>query len=50
VGKHLQRDLDLLKKEILSMGSMVEDATNIAEDIVFQIKGEVIRHVPEDKI
>jgi phosphate transport system protein len=28
--KHLQRDLDRLKKEILLMGSMVEEATNKA--------------------
>jgi phosphate transport system protein len=28
--KHLQRDLDYLKKEILLMGSMVEEATNKA--------------------
>ena len=30
MGKHLQRDLDILKKEVLTMGSMVEDATNKA--------------------
>ena len=30
MGKHLQRDLDLIKKDILTMGAMVEDATNKA--------------------
>src|SRR3990170_6845539 len=30
MAKHLQRDLEHLKKEILTMGSMVEEATNRA--------------------
>jgi phosphate transport system protein len=46
VGKHLQRDLDLLKKHILTMGSMVEEAINKAinalvqrrEDLAIEVK------------
>ncbi|MCA8955975.1 MAG: phosphate signaling complex protein PhoU [Planctomycetes bacterium] len=30
MGKHLRRDLDLLKKDILTMGALVESATNKA--------------------
>jgi phosphate transport system protein len=46
MGKHLQRDLDLLKKEILTMGSMVEDATNKAINAFTQRRkdlAEVVR-------
>jgi phosphate transport system protein len=46
MGKHLQRDLDLLKKEILTMGSMVEDAANKAINAFTQRRkdlAEVVR-------
>ena len=39
MGKHLQRDLDDLKKELLANGSMVENAVNHA------IEALVNRHI-----
>ena len=43
--KHLQRDLDALKKEILTMGSMVEEATNKAITSLTQRSPELAEEV-----
>ncbi|MGH7340870.1 MAG: phosphate signaling complex PhoU family protein, partial [Candidatus Rokuibacteriota bacterium] len=43
--KHLQRDLDTLKKEVLTMGSMVEEATNKAITSLNQRSPELAEEV-----
>jgi len=43
--KHLQRDLDALKKEVLTMGSMVEEATNKAITSLTQRSPELAEEV-----
>jgi phosphate transport system protein len=43
--KHLQRDLDALKKEVLAMGSMVEEATNRAISSLVQRAPELAEEV-----
>jgi phosphate transport system protein len=43
--KHLQHDLDDLKKDILTMGSMVEDATNKAIGSLVQRRPELADEV-----
>lgn len=45
MGKHLQRDLDILKKEVLTMGSMVEDATNKAINAFVQGRHDLAEEV-----
>lgn len=45
MGKHLQRDLDILKKEILTMGAMVEDATNKAISAFTQRREDLAEEV-----
>jgi hypothetical protein len=41
---HLQRDMDDLRRELLATGALVEEATNVAEDVIFMADGEIIRH------
>ncbi|MEO6708804.1 MAG: phosphate signaling complex protein PhoU [Planctomycetota bacterium] len=43
--KHLQHDLDLLKRDILTMGSMVEEATNKAMAALIQRRPELAEEV-----
>ncbi len=43
--KHLQRDMDDLKKDILAMGTMVEDAVRKAIIALHERRGEVAREV-----
>jgi phosphate transport system protein len=43
--KHLQRDLDALKKEVLTIGSMVEEATNKAITSLVQRAPELAEEV-----
>ena len=45
----IERAVDMLSLSRY-LERMADHATNIAEDIVFQIEGEVIRHVPEDEL
>ena len=47
MGKHLQRDLDLLKREILIMGSMVEEATNKAISALTERREDLALEVSE---
>ena len=45
MSKHLQRDLDRLKKEILGMGAMVEQATNKAITALVERRPELAQEV-----
>ena len=45
MGRHLERDLDHLSKELLTMGAMVEDATNKAFHALSQRKTDVAEEV-----
>jgi phosphate transport system protein len=47
MSKHLHRDLDLLKKEILEMGSLVEKATRKSIEALEQRDAELAREVIE---
>ncbi len=47
MGKHLQRDLNILKKDILTMGSMVEEAINKAINALVQRREGLAREVKE---
>jgi len=43
--KHLHRDLDLLSRELLTMGAMVEDATNKAVSALINRQADLAREV-----
>jgi len=45
MAKHLQRDLDNLSRELLTMGAMVEDATNKAITALVKRRKELAREV-----
>jgi phosphate transport system protein len=45
MAKHLLRDLDLLSRELLTMGAMVEDATNRAVSALVNRQADLAREV-----
>ena len=47
MGKHLQRDLDILRREILTMGTMVEEAINKAINAFVQRREELAIEVKQ---
>jgi len=47
MGKHLQRDLDFLKKELLSSGAMVEEAVNHSIDALVNRRIKLAEEVIE---
>jgi phosphate transport system protein len=52
MSKHLERDLDRLKKEILVMGGMVEEATDLAISAIIDRRKDLAEQVTsgDDKI
>lgn len=54
VGTYIQKEPDQIQcfLQLLSVGRQLEriadHATNIAEDVIYMIKGDIVRHKPED--